>query len=531
MDLHGSKTGASLLVVVLAAAGLAAVGGGAVLGRAADRGRRPSVVMIMTDDQWFGSLRAMPRTRALIGDAGTRFDRYHASMPLCCPSRSTYLSGRFAHNNGVRHNMAPLGGYDRLDERNTLPVWLRKAGYTTSHIGKYPNGYGKKNPRHVPPGWDEWRGSVDPTTYRMWGYRLNENGRLTTYGHPDVEDPALYQTDVYRDKAIDFITRRSREGRPFFLDVAFLAPHSEGRRRRGEPKPEVRKAPRPAPRHRGAFAREPLPRPPSFDEADVSDKPPFLRARPRLDRRTVDAITASYRGRLASLLAVDEAVEKIVAALRANGRLADTYLLFTSDNGFLFGQHRIPSGKFVAYEASSHVPMLMRGPGIPPGGVSRELVGNADLAPTIAAIASARPTHALDGRSLLPFARDPRRRTARPILHEAAEGAGTASRAAPDDVSAGRQAAQGDLDQDGPSHPVRGNGASAGYEAIRTERYLFVRYSRGGAELYDLRADPHELDSRHDDPRYARVRRYLEDRLDELQRCAGDACGHEVGEP
>ncbi|GAB3011375.1 sulfatase [Streptomyces pseudoechinosporeus] len=541
-------------VLALVACGLAAERyGWAGLGEDgdADAKRKPNVVMIMTDDQWLESMRVMDRTREVFGDGGVTFERYYPSMPLCCPSRSTFLSGQFAHNNGVRHNSSPLGGYANLNDKNTLPVWMQKAGYATSHIGKYPNGYGKKDPKDVPPGWDEWRGSVDPTTYRMWGYRLNENGKLKTYGDPDVEDPKLYQTDVYRDKAADFIKRKSAEGKPFFLDVAFLAPHGEllgptkkeAGRKQGADEPQVGGAPRPAPRHKGKFADEPMPEMPAYGEEDMSDKPAFLRDYPKLDKETTQEITESYQGRLESLLAVDEAVEKLVSTLREAGQLDNTYLLFAADNGFFFGQHRVPTGKFLPHEASGHVPMMMRGPGIEGGTPSREMSSNVDLAATIADIGGARPGLTLDGRSLLPFARDPHRRTGRPILHEAAEGArpepvpegGPVSGG---DAASGRRAAEGDLDQDGEASPAKtrkraprhGQVYSAAYESIRTERYLYVRYTKGGRELYDLKTDLHELSSKHDDPEYADVRKGLEKALSKLQGCAGDECNNvEVG--
>ncbi|GAB2661985.1 sulfatase [Saccharopolyspora gloriosae] len=507
---------------------------------------KPNVVMVMTDDQWLDSMRFMPNVQRILGLGGVTFDEYYASFPLCCPSRSTFLSGQLAHNNGVRHNAAPLGGYDMLDEANTLPVWMQRAGYATSHIGKYPNGYGKTDETHVPPGWDEWRGSVDPTTYDMYGYRLNENGTMRTYGDPWVQDPALYQTDVYRDKGIDFINRRSAAGEPFFLSLAFLAPHGENVH--GAPTNgdffRVGRGPRPALRHQGAFSEEQVPIDPSYGEADMSDKPRFLQEYPSIAVNTDTEITESYRLRLESLLAVDEAVQRLVDALRANGQLENTYLLFASDNGFFFGQHRVPTGKFLPHEAAAHVPLLIRGPGLAAGTHARELSTNTDLTATIADIGQAEPTLALDGRSLLPFAQDPRLRTGRPLLHEAGEGAfhtpvrpgGPGGSGAPaEDVSVGLAAGAGDLDQDGTASPGPGKPRDdhsqvldAAYEAIRTERYLYVRYVSGAHELYDLAIDPHELASKHDDARYAEVRAFLDGRLDELQDCRGEACGDPI---
>ncbi|MGP3973101.1 sulfatase family protein [Streptomyces sp. 8N114] len=517
-----------------------------------EKKKRPNVLMVMTDDQWLESMRIMSRTRNLLGDEGVTFDRYHPSTPLCCPSRSTYLSGQFAHNNGVRHNSAPQGGYDKLDEKKTLPVWMQKAGYVTSHIGKYPNGYGRKDPKHVPPGWDEWRGSVDPTTYQMWGYKLNENGKLRTYGKPDEEDPELYQTDVYRDKGVDFIKRKAEEDKPFFLSLAFLAPHGENQKVLSEKsKPNADGAPRPAPRHKGEFADEKLPENPAYNETDMRDKPRFLMSRPKLDRETTERITESYRGRLESLLAVDEAVEKLMSTLKSTGQLDNTYVLFTADNGFFFGEHRVPTGKFLPHGASGQVPMLLRGPGIAAGQHSKELTSNADLAATITDIGGADPDRALDGRSLLPYGRDPRKRSDRPVLQEIAEGARRTPASGPghgkppaagppnDDTSAGRAAGAGDLDQDGDASPPAASqgkqnrkgprkARSVAYEAIRADRYLYIRYVTGARELYDLATDPHELTSRHNDPDYAKARTFLDRRLDRLQGCTGEECREEI---
>jgi arylsulfatase A-like enzyme len=228
----------------------------------------------------------------------------------------------------------------------------------------------------------------------MWGYELNENGVRHRYGDLLDEDPALYQTDVLRNRAVDVIRRRAGSGRPLFLSIAFLAPHMESRNV-GE---MTGVGVRPAQRHRGRFAHARLPRPPSFDERDVSDKPPLIRHRPRFDSFDVEDIRNRYRWRQESLLAVDEAVRAIVTELEAQGQLDNTYLLFTSDNGFMQGQHRVGSGKVLPYDPSTRVPLLIRGPGIPAAEESDELVGNIDLAPTILRIAGATPGKVVDGR-------------------------------------------------------------------------------------------------------------------------------------
>jgi arylsulfatase A-like enzyme len=465
---------------------------------------RPNIVVLMTDDQTVSDMQALPRTRALIGGQGVAFSNFFASYPLCGPSRTTFLTGQFEHNHGVRGNLPPTGGYGVLRGKDdTLPVWLQNAGYATAHIGKYPNGYGRDVPATVPAGWTEWYGSIDPYGYLMWGYKLNENGTIRTYGSNDVEDPALYQTDVYGAKAVDFIRRRARSNKPFFLDVAFLAPHSEAGREVKTDEPTVR----PAPRDAGRFADAALPEGPEFNEADVSDKPAwFGLAYAPMSPAQIAFTTNSYRSRLASLIAVDDAVEDIVGELRRTGELDNTLILFVSDNGFFYGEHRIPFGKYFVYEPAARVPLLMRGPGVRKGARSAALVENTDLAATLVAVAHARPGRLLDGQSLMPFAAHPQRRTSRPVL-----------------IESGVAGAQGDIESDDTPYEIATPPAPR-YAAIHTRRYVYIRYSDGSTELYDLHRDAGQLRSRAGDPAYRRTAQALSKQLTQLARCKGHRC-------
>src|SRR5919199_4117688 len=187
--------------------------------------KRPNVLVLETDDQTLAEMEVLPNVRRLIGDEGVAFDNNFDSFSLCCPSRATLLTGQYSHNNGVRGNKLPDGGYYKLDSTNTLAVWLQQAGYYTVHVGKYLNGYGTRNKTEVPPGWSEWHGAVDPSTYRYYGYTLNENGTLHTYcARPE---PSCYQTDVFRDKADQIIRERAASPTtPWFMWVAFVPDHS-----------------------------------------------------------------------------------------------------------------------------------------------------------------------------------------------------------------------------------------------------------------------------------------------------------------
>jgi arylsulfatase A-like enzyme len=467
-----------------AVAALLAVG--AVAATAGSPGRatagatpRPNVVVVMTDDQTQESMRVMANVQRLLARQGTTFAHSFASFPLCCPSRATFLTGQYPHNSTILGNALPQGGYQKLrpTHANTLPAWLQQAGYRTVHIGKYLNGYGRDNPREVPPGWSEWYGSVDPSTYRFYGYTLNENGTLVSYG----SRPDDYQADVYARKSVEAIRRLAPQAQPFFLSVAFLAPHSGGPRETDDPRNLA--TPVPAPRHRNRFAGEAMPTPPSFNEADVSDKPQSVRRRPLLGPQRIAAVTESYRQRLESLLAVDEAVAAIVAALEASGELERTVILFTADNGFFHGEHRVPTGKVLVYEPSARVPLILRGPGVPRGRVHAQPVTNVDWAATIVDAADARAGRRPDGRSLVPLAQNPTRRWGRDLLFE-----------------------------------------TPGYSALRTPRWLWVEHSNGERELYDLVGDPHQLQSQHANPTLAVLRQRLAARLARLRGCAGAAC-------
>ncbi len=323
---------------------------------------RPNVVLILTDDLDVGLLQRhrehYPNLRRL-ADEGTTFENAFVTDPLCCPSRATILRGQYSHNHRIVGNWWPQGGAKKFrslgHEDSTVATWLRDEGYRTVLVGKYMNDYYGD---YVPAGWDDW--------YAVAGGHLsvdlNENGRIRHY------DPERHHLDdVLAEKATGYVRRSPEDGAPFFMWVGTQAPHAPAT---------------PAPRHEGAFAEARLPRGPSFDEGDVSDKPDWVRDNPHLDGERIAPMQDLYRDRLRSMLAVDALVGRLVDALEARGELDNTYIFFSSDNGWHAGEHRLTPGKWTAYEEDVRVPLIVRGPGVPKGRTLPQLVLNNDLAPT-----------------------------------------------------------------------------------------------------------------------------------------------------
>jgi N-acetylglucosamine-6-sulfatase len=512
----------------------------------------PNIIFFLTDDQTFQELATMPQTNQLLTNAGVQFTRAYDSYPLCCPSRATFLTGQYMHNHGVRGNTFPAGGaehfHDLGEDAQDLPVRLKAAGYYTAHIGKYLNGYGGGDAcgpgdPFVPPGWDDWHAKMAATNgacseNNYYQYSLYEkNGpadptpEVVDYG----SDTTDYQTDVYRDKALTILDARLPSTTPLYMEVDFGAPHGPFE---------------PAPRHKFTLSSAPLPALPGFNEKNISDKPSWLRlkARHRLTASEKANINTRRRRRMEMLLSVDEAIAAIVNNVSSQGELANTYFVFTSDNGFFNGEHRIGSGKYLPYEPSSHVPLVIRGPGIPTG-QSAELVDNADYMPTVLQIAgaTASPTAPVDGRSMLPYATNPVARSTRPILLEGDVGPGLGPGQNDPDLSAvhhrlngaskaarlGLNKLQGvsNLDEEpGFVHfAVNGNIDVPAFKGIRTNRYAYYIYATGDQELYDMPKDPGQLNNVAFDPRYKKVRNKLYRKLFTLAFCQGDSCRADYG--
>jgi N-acetylglucosamine-6-sulfatase len=363
----------------------------------------PNVVVVVSDDQTLASYNpeAMPFVSEFMEAEGTTFTNAIATSPNCCPSRASILTGQYPHNHGVLSNRL---GYPALKHKNnTLPVWLHRKGYTTAHVGKYLNGYAEfiETDTEVAPGWAEWQTMLAP---RYYGYKLASNGRLIRKGN----SPADYSGRVLTRRAVKIIRRDVPRAAPLYLQLDYYGPHTQG-----GGTGRCASAARPDPDDEDLFEAEPLPQPAAFNEADVEDKPTFIRRLPLIDQSGIDAATRRYGCALASLASIDRGFEHVVNALDKRGELDKTAIFFLSDNGYFYGEHRLPSEKQQAFEEAIRVPFAVHWPARidGPPQQSSAPVGNIDLAPTILELAKARSCHkrhrcrVMDGRSLLPLAK------------------------------------------------------------------------------------------------------------------------------
>ncbi|GIU98176.1 MAG: hypothetical protein KatS3mg013_1979 [Actinomycetota bacterium] len=433
--LPGVRPGLLAVAVLVLVASVA----GTPVGRHARAAPEPSsIVVIMTDDQRWDTLWAMPTVRSELVDKGVTFTNAFVSNALCCPSRASALTGAYSHTTGVWRNEPPYGGWASFNDTSTIATWLREAGYRTGFFGKYLNGYWTPayETGYVPPGWDRW---VAFARSGYFEYDLNVDGTIRHHG----SRPQDYSTRVLADEAASFI--RSEPG-PILVWFTPYAPH-------GPATPE--------PRYADAFSDLSPWRPPSYNERDVSDKPSWLQTKRRLDRGARARTDAFRIDQYRALLSVDDAVGTILDALRDTGRLSTTLVVFMSDNGMLWGEHRWKA-KRVAYEEAIRIPFVVRyDPLIERPRVDPSLVLNIDVAPTAAELAGVEAPGA-EGASILSLLANPSAAWRKDFLLEHLE-----KNERRDRVPA--------------------------YCGVRTERYTYVLYGTGETELYDLDADPYQL--------------------------------------
>ncbi|MGZ6545854.1 MAG: sulfatase-like hydrolase/transferase [Actinomycetota bacterium] len=420
---------------------------------------RPNIVFFLTDDETVEMVShnpaAMPYLQSRLAnpaDHWITFDHAYYNTPICCPTRTSLFTGLYSHHTGVETN--GQGVALRNFEGSTIATWLHGAGYYTGLIGKYINTYPFGGPYYIPPGWDRWAANFGD----YYNYTNDEDGTLVHYGSA----PADYSTDVIARKSVDFINT-APTGRPFFLYVAPKSGHDPWT---------------PAPRDIGALNGMAPTRWPDFNEADVSDKPAFIRKMPLMNAAAIKEQDRRRQVAMETILSADDAIRDIFTALTAKGQLENTIFIFTSDNGFSFGEHRWKTKK-CEYEECARMPLLIRYP----GAVSRtehRLVSSVDIAPTLAALAGTAPASAVDGVSIVP------------LLNSK--------------VTSWRTALL--------MHAIDDGYAMPGYWAVHTEDYQYVELDTGEKELYDLTGangppDPYELDNRAGQPAYAAVQASL----------------------
>ncbi len=415
-------------------------------------GKRPNIVFILTDDLSLNLVQYMPHVLKMQKD-GVTFANYFVTDSLCCPSRSSIFTGRFPHDTGIFTNTGSDGGFKafhkRHEEQLTFAAALASAGYRTAMMGKYLNGY---KPQNDPPepGWSLWE--VAGNGYPQFNYDFSDNGKFVRAGHA----PSEYLTDVLAAKAVDFV--KQSKGSPFAIEVATFSPHA----------PYT-----PAPRDADAFPGLRAPHTAAFNVAAEADMPQWLKAHRALADGDIAKIDHDFRMRAQSVQAVDKMIGELEDAVDALGEAGNTYFVFSSDNGYHMGEHRMMPGKMTAFDTDIHVPLIVTGPGIAPGRVVQEIADNIDLNPTFAEIGGTAAAADVDGRSLVPF------------LHGRA-------------VTEWRKAAlvehHGHLtDTSDPDFPGKRGGNPPSYEAIRGSTWVYVEYDDGEKEYHDRTTDPDEL--------------------------------------
>jgi len=443
------------------AAGLPAVVAPATRVSSREGASAPNFIHICADDMRFDDDRYMPHLKQTLRDRAVVFDRHFVPRPGCAPSRAGILTGLQPHNHGVLGNRRKVGGYKvyKTLEDNALPVWLDASGYYVGHVGKFINGYAHYAPDHTPPGYSDWRVIADQGE-SYTDFKLDENGTMVSYGD------GAYITDVLVQKALRFLATAPR---PFALFFWPNCPHAPAI-------PDARDA--------GTFDNVDMPLRPAFNEADVSDKPRQIRRLPLLTPEEIAGIQDYWRRRQETLQSLDRGIGRLMRELELRGLDGNTHVIFTSDNGYLAGEHRVPKGKGLLYEEAVRVPLYWRGPGVSGGSAFHGPVSNIDVTAAMVELAGATAGRILDGRSIAPLLKDP----------------------------------------DAPWNSATLTGCTSANGVI-TRDYRYMEWSGDGdLELYDMTADPFQLNNVANTGPYAEIQSALAGALRMLEGCAGPTC-------
>ncbi len=433
---------------------------------------QPNIILILSDDQRADDLGSMPNLAALTAE-GTNFTHAYVTTPLCCPSRSSILTGEYAHNHGVLGNTAPYG-FEAFPDSETIGTWLQTAGYKTALIGKYLNGYANTKGKYVPPGWDTFMAFVKGPNYYEYTLKNFVDGvdeGILKYGSEEAD----YSTEVIAEDAMDFLNEtESNDTQPFFLYFTPYAPHEPAT---------------PSEKYKDMAANIDPTTAPSYNEEDVSDKSTWVQSLPKLSAAEEEQLKNYGSLTAGALKDLDDGIGKIIDTLKANNELDNTVILYMSDNGLQWGEHRIALSKNAPYEESVHVPLIIYDGRIKAAGSIDEFALNIDLAPTLLDWAGLTIPDTVDGKSL------------KPLL-------------------------EGHTDEWRTSFLTEAWGSREGatFTGVHEGTWSYIDYGDGQTELYDLEVDPYELNNLAKDNKYADVLKELEAELARLKECKGSAC-------
>jgi arylsulfatase A-like enzyme len=416
--------------------------------------QKPNIIFILTDDYASNLVDFMPNLKAMQKE-GVTFSEYYVSNSLCCPSRSSIFTGMLPHNTGVLTNTQPNGGYEEFmqhnDDKKSFSVSLQSAGYKTAMMGKLLNGYLPR--KHAPlAGWTDW--FVSGAGYRNFNYDINRNGDVLHYGTA----PEDYLTDVLSGRADSLV--RSWKDQPFFIEIATFTPHG----------PFI-----PAPRHEKLFNDKVAPRTPTFNKQADSTAPNWMRALQPLGPKKINRIDEIFRNRLRCIQSIDEMLGRLRKTLNEMGVASNTYIFFSSDNGYHLGDYSMMQGKQTPFDIDIRVPLIAAGPKVANGKLQEAIVSNIDLAPTFAALAGVKLSGEPDGRNIEHL-----------LLEKNTEKINWRNFAI---IEHSRVT----YDVNDPDRQEPEDGKLPTYTALRFHDLLYVEYETGEICCYDSKKDPYEL--------------------------------------
>ena len=471
--------------------------------------KQPNIIFILTDDQSKDMYEYMPTLQERMVKGGTKFTRYINQNPECAPSRTTILTGKSSHNTKIWDTDSSSnsdfikGGF----ESDTISLLLQKSGYVTHISGKYINGYPfifndnfnvlLPNETYVPPGWDDW--NVIPLIngqdgYEQYNYTMNENGKLNYYGDDDKD----YGTDVIADKAITFInsTMQTNPNQPFFMYISTFTPHQ----------PSIYPS-----RYKDYFLNTAVPQSPNFNQ--LQNKTSFWKICGSLSSYVLKDVVQRYQDMQRCVLAIDDIVDKIYRTLEDLNILNNTYVMLTTDNGFIYGNHRIKGGKITSFEETLTSNMFITGPNVRSNYIDfNNIVSNLDMFQTWADIANITQSFSpksVDGYSLLPLININNITSKwRQII----------------EIEHGLPGYFKNQTNENDKFCYAANAVMPSYFGLRTSRYTYTEYSDGSKELYDIVNDIYSINNLVDNPNYNCTVKYLSKELSFRYICAGDEC-------